>query len=372
MVPAPASPPAPAASPVPPPPLFITDPPAAPSAPATSPSAAPFTAPPAAASDPGKFKLKPKSPASVPAAVAAGSATVPPLFLPDDLPATAPGQVTTPVPAFVPAGEAPGSRPAFDPIGRSAKPGAPVTIPHIKVRSAPVIPEEEILAPVGTESNGTLKRLLVVLAVLAVVGGGTYMVWPHLPAEFSVAGFTVRTKPGLTISRAKPGATSTAPTPSEALNKLAQVPANAINKAQDALAARRASGQDRVDAAASGEDLPAKTFGVPPAAPIKPGTPPAKATTTVTSVTTVAPGLSATTPVEAAPEATPEFRAYIVNARVSGVFQGNPARAVINGRLIRAGESVDAGLGITFDGIDAERRNLMFKDATGATVARRF
>lgn len=354
------------------PPLFITDPPAAPSALPAATSAAPFASPPAVAGDPGKFKLKPKTSVTVPAAVAAGSSTVPPLFLPDDLPAPAPGQVTPAVAAAAPNVASAGSRPAFDPSGRSGKSIPPMPIPHIKVRSAPVLPEDEVVVASPDDSKGGLKKLLLVLGVLAVVGGGAYMVWPRLPAEISIAGYTVRTKPGLTVSKAKSSASSSAPTPSETLNKLAQVPVNAINKAQDALAARRASGQDRVDAAANGEDLPGKTLGVPPAAPIKPATSANAAPHTTTSVTTVAPGLSATTPVEAAPEANPEFRAYIVNARVSGVFQGNPARAVINGRLIRAGETVDAGLGITFDGIDSDRRNLMFKDRSGATVARRF
>lgn len=248
----------------------------------------------------------------------------------------------------------------------------PNSVPHIKVRSAPILPEEEIVVTVQGDSAGTVKKLLVVLVVLAVVGTGAYMGWPHLPAEISVAGFTVRTKPGFTISKTKPTTPGSTLTPSETLNKLAHVPVNAINKAQDALAARRASGQDRVDAAATGEDLPGKTFGVPPAAPIKPASAANRVLTTATSVTTVAPGLSATTPVEAAPDATPEFRAFVVNARLSGVFQGDPARAVLNGRLVRAGEVVDAGLGITFVGLDSERRSLVFKDQSGATVARRF
>lgn len=369
--PSPTSPPTPAVSP-PAPPLFIVDPPAAPTVPVTSASATPFTSPPAVAGDPGKFKLKPKTPVTVPSAVAAGSATVPPLFLPDDLPESAPGQPSPDAPAPLSPIATASSRPAFDPAGRSGKPMPSTLVPHIKVRSAPILPEEELVVPMEGTTGVGVKKLLVVLVVLAVVGAGAYMGWPHLPAEISVAGFTVRTKPGLTISKAKPAPPGSTLTPSETLNKLAHLPVNAINKAQDALAARRASGQDRVDAAAIGDDLPAPAFGVPPAAPLKPAKTATKPMTTATSVTTVAPGLSATMPVEAAPEATPEFRAFIVNARISGVFQGNPARAVLNGRLIRAGEVVDAGLGITFDGLDPERRNLVFKDQSGATVARRF
>jgi hypothetical protein len=351
----------PVTAPTSPPTLFIVDPPAAPTTLASTPSATPFTSPPAVAGDPGKFKLKPKTPVTASAAVVAGSATVPPLFLPDDLPATAPGQESPAAAAPLSAVATSASRPALDPSGRSGKSMPPKLIPHIKVSSAPILPEEEIVVPIEGNSSGGLKKVLGVLVALAVVGAGAYVGWPHLPAEISVAGFTVRTKPGLTITKAKPTTPNSTLTPSESLNKLAQWPANAINKAQDALAARRASGQDRVDAAANGDDLPGKAFGVLPAAPIKPATAGTAALTTATSVTTVAPGLSATMPVEAAPETTPEFRAFIVNAR-----------AVINGRLVRAGEVVDAGIGITFDGLDSERRNLVFKDKSGAIVARRF
>jgi len=245
-------------------------------------------------------------------------------------------------------------------------------VPHVKVEAAELVPEVDLTVKLPPQKRGGWKKPVVVIALLAAAGYGAFTAWPHLPAEVSVAGYTIRTKPGFTITKAKAATPAAQPTPSETLNKLAQMPANAVNKAQDALAARRASGQDRVDAAAVGEDLPAKTFGVPPAAPIKPATPPPKAPVAPTSVTTVAPGSSAPLAVEAAPEVAPEFRAFVVGARISGIFQGNPARAVINGKLSRAGEVVDPGLGITFEGLDDARKNLVFKDRSGATVTRRF
>lgn len=350
---------------------FLTDPnPAAPAAvvPPPPPSpVAPPTAPPAAdLGDPGKFKLKPKGPG----APAAGSPSSPPLFLPADAPA--PPQGIAPLPPAAARGAAGRSAALLvsDYAGRSGKPMSPMQVPHIKVEADVPVPEVDFAVPPARP--GSWKKKVWVVAVLAAAVCGVYTVWPHLPAEFSVAGYTIRTKPGFTIAKAKAATPSSLPTPSEALNKLAQMPGNAIDKAQDALSARRASGQDRVDAAAVGEDLPAKTFGVPPAAPIKPATPPPKAPATTTSVTTVAPGLAATMPVEAAPEASPEFRAFVTNARISGIFQGNPARAVINGKLSRAGEVVDSGLGITFEGLDAGRKSLVFKDRSGATVSRRF
>jgi hypothetical protein len=83
--------------------------------------------------------------------------------------------------------------------------------------------------------------------------------------------------------------------------------------------------------------------------------------------------VTATTTLEqAGADASVEFRTFVANAKVSGVFQGTPARAFINGKLARAGETVDAALGIVFDRIDAEKRHIIFRDRTGATVTRRY
>jgi hypothetical protein len=157
-------------------------------------------------------------------------------------------------------------------------------------------------------------------------------------------------------------------TPSETLNQLAHVPVNAINKAKDAVAARRASEQTRVDAAADGEDV-ARTGAGNPAEAAKTPAPGAK---TATVMTSLAPGLSASTRIEAAAEASAAFRSFVANAKVSGVFQGDPPRAFINGRLARVGEVIEPALGIVFNGVDSRRTQLLFKDKTGATVARKY
>lgn len=358
------------------PPLFRVDPPPAAPTPAepaqtSAPVAPSAVSTPAAAvtGDPGKFKLKPK----VASAPAAGSPPVPPLFLPDDAPVVPPGVALTPPPTAPGAVSRPAGPTSPAPASRSGNTTPPMPIPHVKIASPDLVPEVDLAVKLPPPERGGWKKAIGVIAVLSALGYGAYVGWPHLPAEISVASYTLRTKPGFAISKARTGTAATAlPTPSETLNKLAQVPGNAINKAQDALAARRASGQDRVDAAASGEDLSGKTFGVPPAAPIKPVTPPPKAPAATAAVTIEAPGKSAPAPVEATPEAAPEFRAFVVGARISGIFQGNPARAVINGKLSRAGEVVEPGLGITFEGLDAGRKSLVFKDRTGATVTRRF
>jgi cytoskeletal protein RodZ len=213
------------------------------------------------------------------------------------------------------------------------------------------------------------KLPLVVLAAVVVLGGG-YFGWKYFMAAKPEK---AEAAPTPTVKSSPPPAVvaqpDTAPTPSDTLNKLAHAPANAINKAQGAIETRRASGQARIDAASIGEDLPDR-----PAATAAAADPAAKsaATPTATTTTSVAPNVTATTAVVAAPEASAPFRSYVANAKVSGVFQGTPARVVINGKLTRAGDVVDPGLGIVFDGIDSGRRHLVFKDQSGATVSRRF
>ena len=71
------------------------------------------------------------------------------------------------------------------------------------------------------------------------------------------------------------------------------------------------------------------------------------------------------------PGASPEFRARVVGLRLSGVFEGEPSRAMIDGRLVRAGEVIDERLGLRFDGLEPGRR-LRFRDSSGATVVRRY
>jgi hypothetical protein len=87
----------------------------------------------------------------------------------------------------------------------------------------------------------------------------------------------------------------------------------------------------------------------------------------------LAPGVTATTEaVKAVRNASADFRAFVASARITGVYQGTPARAFINGRMVRTGEVVDSSLEITFDSVDADTKNIIFKDASGATVSRRY
>jgi hypothetical protein len=92
--------------------------------------------------------------------------------------------------------------------------------------------------------------------------------------------------------------------------------------------------------------------------------------------TTVSPGVSAYAPgsseIQATAEASPAFLSYIADAKVSGVFQGEPSRAFINGRLARSGTVIEEVLGNTFLGVDSDNRMLLFKDRNGARVTKRY
>ncbi|MEZ0217010.1 MAG: hypothetical protein ACAH89_07740 [Rariglobus sp.] len=71
-----------------------------------------------------------------------------------------------------------------------------------------------------------------------------------------------------------------------------------------------------------------------------------------------------------APVATPAFRTWVSAARVSGVRAGNSTMAILNGRLARPGDMVDAAEGIVFEGVDGEQKLLNFRGRNGAVLTK--
>jgi hypothetical protein len=144
------------------------------------------------------------------------------------------------------------------------------------------------------------------------------------------------------------------------------MPARAIAKAQATLDTVRENEQGRVEAVVDGDTRPARPARKPVAKPPKP-------VVAATSTTQIAPGLTATTTVtDVAGDASPAFRNWVAQARISGVFKGSPPRVLINGRTVPAGQMVDELLEITFEGIDPLGNSLVFRDRTNATVQRKF
>lgn len=325
--------PAPAPEPATPPPEPVGETPAPAAAPAESSA---------------KFKLKPKTGESTPPMPAP-----PPTALPEEPPAAA-ATATPPVKSGVPK-------------------GIKILPPVVHIRAPEGKDEDELTATAAVllPPHAKYKRKLMIaggLLTVIVLAGVGYYLWllrdspPDIPPPAA--------KPTVpAVIKAKP-----ADTPSETLNKIAAMPGAMIDKAQNAIAERRNSEQNRVDAGFTGEDTATKRaidtplpghLAKPAPAPVEPSVTRAQST--------IAPGVTATTTdVIAGAEASAAFRVFVGGLQINGVFQGNPPRALINGRTFRKGELVDVPLGIVFESADAEKKIIVFKDRTGAIVSRRY
>ena len=73
-----------------------------------------------------------------------------------------------------------------------------------------------------------------------------------------------------------------------------------------------------------------------------------------------------------APAASQPFLYWVVGLNISGVFQNNPPRMIMNNRLIYEGQEVNATLGITFVRSDPARKLILFRDKSGAEVTRSY
>ena len=278
-----------------------------------------------------------------------------------------------PPPGLGAAGKAPPPFPVVAPP-KSGKTMPP--IPHIAATEEPVIPEENVpekKVPIWKKKVFQLGAL----AALLVLGGGGFFMFrkpaapPPLPkpAQPKPAATPVAPKAGAAAAPApelanKPAQSTPGLSPTQ--NAIAHAPVNAVNKAKDVIAKREGSGQGRdavgaiTDGDGSAADKPAATK---PAAP-----------QTVATSSTIAPGVSATNDnISAAAEASPAFRSFVANAKITGVFPtATPPRVLINGRTVRGGDVVENALAITFDSIDAEKKLILFKDKAGAIVTRRY
>lgn len=327
------------------------------------PAAAPDTAPssetppeaPAAASPTDeppriKFKVKPRDAAGAP------------------LPATPPAE---PTPA--PAGKihTPPPFPVVSPPGAPPKKfPPPPRVPHMR---APGTAEVDASAPVAPAKPNRSAKKTILVAVAVVLFVAAVATYRFLTAE------PPPPPPRVVVKKpdAKP---SGAATPSTALNQAAAAPGAAVNSAQNAVTARRTAEQGKIDALVAGQEPvdPNRVVATPAPAPAKTAEtpPPPKPTSVfapVTSVSQIAPGVTALTTTEVGGGiASPAFRSWVANARINGVFQGNPPRALINGRTVRVGQSVDDTLGILFDGFNIDEKTIVFRDRTGATVTRKF
>jgi hypothetical protein len=68
------------------------------------------------------------------------------------------------------------------------------------------------------------------------------------------------------------------------------------------------------------------------------------------------------------PKASVAFIKFAEALKASSVVQGNPAKVMIAGKLIRAGEMIDDKLGVTFVGVDGAKSALILRDYLGAEL----
>ena len=284
------------------------------------------------AAEPPKFKLKEKAPLEAVPPLPAGSPTQPAVE-----PAKSP---STPPPFLV------AEKPAL------AKPTAALPPPVPKLNAKRIIDDTSADSH-AAPGKSSAKLAVYVLAVL-LMGGGFFAYLKLKPKPAPAA-------PVVTETPKRPS------TPSATLNELSTVPARAIQKAEETIATVNATEQGRVEAVVDGDQ--SATF-----QPRRKPAPKPVAKPVVTSTTELAPGIKATTTAtdNVGGDASNEFRTWVAQARVSGVFQGTPPRVLINGRTVSATQVVDETLQITFDGIDATTKSLVFRDHTGATVSRKF
>jgi hypothetical protein len=139
------------------------------------------------------------------------------------------------------------------------------------------------------------------------------------------------------------------------------LPGKLVAQARDAAAAHDAALTAPVNEVLATPSAPTAPAPTPGAAEPAAETPPA------------APPEPAVAPAELPrPEPSPTFKAYVVNLKINGVFQGENARAMLNGKMYRLGEIVDEKLGIVFLRLEPENKRIVFEDAKGAIMSRRY
>ena len=73
-----------------------------------------------------------------------------------------------------------------------------------------------------------------------------------------------------------------------------------------------------------------------------------------------------------APAASAPFMYWVASLTISGVSNGTSPRFLMNGRLVQAGDEVNKQLGVTFDHLDAAAKLIHFRDKNGAVVTRSY
>jgi hypothetical protein len=93
---------------------------------------------------------------------------------------------------------------------------------------------------------------------------------------------------------------------------------------------------------------------------------------TANALTPASPPAPAAVELPPPPDPSPQFRLFVERLKVSGVRNGPPARLFVEGLACRPGDVIDRSLNVVFVGVDPATNEIIFKDATGAVIRRRF
>jgi len=172
------------------------------------------------------------------------------------------------------------------------------------------------------------------------------------------------------------GTAATVEKVSDKLTEASKLPGKAIEKAQVAMDGSRSKEQERLDAVAKGEGFALEKTSPPVVAVEEEKMKAAiKEATKETYDSDLRPHLNQVQSVvanEADPEPSARFIKWGTTLKISGVFNGSPSRALIEGRLIREGEEIEPIMGVTFEGVDAAGKQIILRDRTGAKVMLRY
>jgi hypothetical protein len=266
---------------------------------------------------------------------------------------------------------------------------APVAVPKFHLGAAPNAREAALqpktpaaIAAAAAKAKARRKLLLATAATLVLSAAG-FLVWeiyfsappappavvttasnkPAPPATTSTSSATVAPPVPVAAIASASASTPPAATPatgaaatqalSQAAQNLAAQPGQAVNNVQAAIAARRTSEQERINAMAEGRDPSEKPVPPPESAPPTPA--------------------PVAAPAPVAPVASISFRAWTDSIKISAVnVSATRTIAIINGRAAKPGDVIDATQGIVFESVDTAKGAIVFRDRTGATVLKKY
>lgn len=197
--------------------------------------------------------------------------------------------------------------------------------------------------------------ILLLLLLVLILGGGGYAVWAIY--------LDVPEPEALLVRRPVAPAPAPAPAPANVVQgaEPQSTAGQLIAKARDAVAAHNANLEEPVnEVMADSPILPREK-------------PPVEVSVAAISQSKISQGITATTTtILSTVEASPAFQSFVAEMRINGVFQGSPARALINGRTYNEGEIVEPTLGISFAGVEPDEKQIVFRDPSGAIVKRKY